>query len=350
MTGIFGAESLKTAYETLLTYKPDYGNVIVVADNRFVDRLKNIVPSGKVYGVPGGEECKSLAEIEKLWKHLSENGVTRHSLLIAVGGGSVTDMAGFAASCFKRGIDTAYIPTTVLGAVDAAIGGKTGINFCGLKNEIGTFHNPVAVVMVPELWNSLDDEQLASGYGEVLKTALLEGKQQTLQALMVADALAEGVKHPFSMELIRSCAEFKKNVVEKDPYDLGLRKQLNLGHTFAHALESYARRRELSLSHGHAVAIGLLAMAIMSHDITGLKAEWVDCIADALKKVYIPFSWRCDDIDELAGYMHHDKKNFSDDSIKFVLLEAPGIPTIDCNASERQIQQALELTKDYLGV
>ena len=140
-----------------------------------------------------------------------------------------------------------------------AIGGKTAINFAGIKNEIGAFHQPRAVVLVPELWRTLPYEQLASGYGEILKTALLQGPDQTRQALLAGQHLADGDQDPFPLELVLGCARFKQKIVGQDPHDQGLRRQLNLGHTYGHAIESYGNANGRPISHGHAVAIGLVA-------------------------------------------------------------------------------------------
>lgn len=348
MTEILHSHTLEEAYRALLPHSRD-GRAITVADAVFCDEIGSFLPQHDFIAIPGGEECKDLEMAAAIWRRLSESGVTRHSLLVAIGGGSITDMAGFAASCFKRGIDTAYIPTTVLGAVDAAIGGKTAINFCGLKNEIGTFHQPVAVAMVPELWSRLDYPQLASGFGEVLKTAFLQGETYARQALRTAEKLADGCGEIFSGEQIAACACFKQKIVAEDPCDNGVRRQLNLGHTFAHALESYARKRNLTLSHGNAVALGMVAMSVLSNRLMNFAEHWIYGIANAVKEVFPPFRWRCADFEELYGYMLHDKKNRCSTEVSFVLLDAPGHPCCDCRVEKQQIRAALEITKDCLG-
>lgn len=346
MTEIFTADTLKEALMTLRGYSRD-GRMLVVCDSRFAAMLDREMGDGNIYAVDGGECCKTPEEVLRLWQWLTGHRAMRSSLLTVIGGGSVTDMAGFSASCFKRGIDTAYIPTTLLSAADAAIGGKTGINFCGLKNEIGSFHQPVAIGMLPALWQSLPYTELASGYGEILKTALLQSAEATEQVLTAGLQLADrGTMTDASR--VAECARFKQSIVEQDPLESGLRKILNLGHTFAHAFESMARRRQLTLTHGHAVAIGLVAMAALSVMTQNLDGKWVERVASIVKEVYPPFVWRCDDFDELYGYMLHDKKNTRPGSVSFTLLRSPGIALIDMSADRADVKSALEIAADML--
>lgn len=345
MTRILTASSLDAAFELLLGLSGN-GECIAVADSRFAPLLPD------AWCVAGGEGCKTLGKVEALWRFLQRQGATRRSMLVAVGGGSITDMAGFAASCFKRGIDTAYIPTTILAAVDASIGGKTAINFGGLKNEIGTFHQPSAIVMVPELWQSLPYSELANGYGEILKTAMLQGHEAFVQAQLAAQRLVDGHEAPFSFELIKGCAEFKQRIVEQDPFDRSIRRNLNLGHTFGHALEalSLSGQRQAPLSHGHAVAIGLVAMACLSNEVAGFAGKWVDRIAAIVRGVYPPYSWSCPQADEVIGLMGHDKKNVVTGQPLFILLSDIGSPLPPRSATAPQIRTALDITRDLLAI
>lgn len=342
MTDILTSPTLEAALTALRPLSRN-DEMLTVADARF-----DI--AGALH-ICGGESCKSLAKVTQVWQWLEEKEATRRSLLAIVGGGSLTDMAGFAGACFKRGMDTAYVPTTLLAAVDAAIGGKTAVNFNGLKNEIGAFHMPRAVVMVPQLWLTLPAREIASGYGELLKTALLDSEAFAMQAIGVGDDIAAGDgKYMIPGELVGRCAEFKQSIVIQDPRDEGIRRSLNLGHTFAHALESYARRRHLPLTHGHAVAIGLLCMSVLSHLKAGLSGIWTEKIAGIVNSLYEPFVWNCNDTDELLHYMHHDKKNHHAGHISFVLLKTPGNPILDFNADDADIRAILDITRDYLHI
>lgn len=351
MTQILSAESLAQAIGMAQPFSRN-GHMLAVADNLFTHQLETSLPRQDIFAVEGGEQCKTPSAVEQVWQWLVARGATRSTLLLVVGGGSVTDMAGFAAACFKRGIDTAYVPTTLLAAADASIGGKTGINYQGLKNAIGAFHQPVAVVMTPSVWHTLPGDELASGYGEILKTALLRSEDAAMDALRAGKGLAQCSRReemPVTAEMVEACAAFKQHIVEQDPYESGLRKQLNLGHTFAHSLESYARRRNLVLTHGHAVAIGLVAMAALSNMTLGLPGKWVEMTASVVRELYTPFVWKCDDFDELYGYMCQDKKNGIIGKVSFTLIHAPGRPAIDCAATPADVRAALEIAADAIA-
>lgn len=349
MTEITEAPNLKSAVEGLRSLSRD-GEAFVICDSIFFDEIGTFHPHQDIFCIPGGEVSKGIGKAEEVWRWLTEKRASRRSLLVSIGGGSITDLSGFVASCFKRGMDVAYVPTTVLASVDAAIGGKTGINFCGLKNEIGTFHMPKAVVMVPRLLDTLDYSQLASGYGEVLKTALLRGKEATVEALNVGYELSETHRNPFTAKIMRESGAFKQHIVGIDPYEKDERRQLNLGHTFAHGLESYARKRGEVLSHGHAVAIGLVAMSVLSHIELNLDTSLINNLAGVVKAVFKPYEWLCGDFSELWEYMLHDKKNTVRGKVDFVLLQEVGKPVCGFHAAHDNVRDALEITKDYLGM
>ncbi|MGM9863742.1 MAG: 3-dehydroquinate synthase family protein [Lepagella sp.] len=359
MTQVLTAESLSEALQKLRTFSGN-GQLLTVVDSRLSALGSQFSFSSQLstLNCEGGEECKTPAHVERVWQWLGERGATRSSLVVALGGGSITDMAGFAAACFKRGVPTANIPTTLLGAVDAAIGGKTAINFAGIKNEIGAFHQPRAVVLVPELWRTLPYEQLASGYGEILKTALLQGPDQTRQALLAGQHLADGDQDPFPLELVLGCARFKQKIVGQDPHDQGLRRQLNLGHTFGHAIESYGNANGRPISHGHAVAIGLVAaLALSTLKFSEARAvsscntrhSTLYSVVASVREVFPPYPLGCKDFDALVDLMAHDKKNAIAGHPLFVLLPAPGQPVLDVPASIADIRASLDITCDLLS-
>ena len=197
---------------------------------------------------------KTLESLAHVWEELGTGGATRHSLLINIGGGMVTDLGGFAASTFKRGINYINIPTTLLAMVDASVGGKTGINFRGLKNEIGVFNNASTVILDTQFLKTLDAENICSGYAEMLKHGLISDEK------MWAELMNFELEQPDLKQLSRMVADsvaVKERIVTEDPTEKGIRKALNLGHTVGHAFESFALKRQPVL-HGYAVAWGLI--------------------------------------------------------------------------------------------
>ncbi|MBR6686806.1 MAG: 3-dehydroquinate synthase, partial [Paludibacteraceae bacterium] len=220
--------------------------------------LKN----AKVYTMPCGDHYKTIDTVVDIWKFLGENGGTRKSMLINLGGGVVTDLGGFVANTFKRGISFINIPTTLLSMVDAAVGGKTGINFNGLKNEIGVINPAKTVVIYPDFLRSLDTENLLSGYAEMLKHGLLSSKEE-MNKLSKFDA--RNPNFELLAELIETSIEVKANIVKQDPTEKGIRKALNLGHTIGHAFESYSHEIDKPILHGYAVAWGLIGELFLSY-------------------------------------------------------------------------------------
>ena len=264
---------------------------VLVADERVL-ALHPYEAGGRVITVPPGEGAKTLEVVERLW---GDFGIGREGMVVAFGGGSTTDVAGFAAATYKRGVRWQAVPTTLTGMVDAAIGGKTGINTADGKNLVGAFHFPQAVAIDPTYLSTLPEEERRAGMAEVVKTGLLAGQEVWSQP---------------EIEMIRSCAAFKAGVVLSDPYEReGHRTILNLGHTFAHALEAGSGYR---VRHGDAVALGLLAALRLSGQSTDvveevLRPEPVDADPEA--------AW---------GALKKDKKGEG----VFVLLEEPGRPVV----------------------
>jgi 3-dehydroquinate synthetase/shikimate kinase len=256
-----------------------------------------------------GEEAKTLAALGRLWEELR---LDRGGTLVALGGGCTTDAAGFAASAYLRGIAWVPVPTTLVGQVDAAIGGKTGVNLPGGKNLVGAFHWPAATVVDPSLLATLPEAERRAGTAEVVKTGLLAG--QPLWELP-------------EPELVRRCAAYKAAVCLRDPHDRGPRHALNLGHTFAHALEAAAGYEEVT--HGRAVALGLLAALRLS----GLDDEPVRRLLDP-RPVRV-------DRERAWAALRRDKKA-SDGRLRLVLLDAPGRPRWDVELPEADVRAALD--------
>jgi shikimate kinase/3-dehydroquinate synthase len=273
------------------------GRCVVVADENVLE-LHSPPVDGPTFGLPAGEEAKTLAVVERLWKEI---GAGRDSRLIAFGGGSTTDVAGFVAATYLRGIPWVAVPTTLTGMVDAAIGGKTGINTDDGKNLAGAFHFPEAVVIDPAYLKTLPDAERRAGMAEVVKTGLLAGEQVW--------SLGEE-------EMIRACAAYKAGVVLSDPFEReGRRTVLNLGHTFAHAIETGSG---YTVGHGEAVALGLLAALRLSR----LDASVVE---EILRPELVAA-----DLDAAWAALKRDKKGEG----VFVLLEAPGRPVVTSVSDE----------------
>lgn len=294
-----------------------------------------------------GDESKNIDTLSYVWSQLVENGATRNSLLVNIGGGMVTDLGGFAAATFKRGIRFMNVPTTLLGAVDAAVGGKTGINFCGLKNEIGAFCEASHVVISPKFYATLPADEVISGYGEVIKHGLLNSRGELAKVLAFDVAAADAAA---MMDVLRESVEVKRRIVAADPTEKGLRKALNLGHTVGHAFEALAMERGEHIAHGVAVAQGLVADLVLSHLIFGFPSEILHQVVDYVKSNYPAPRIDCKDYPQLIELMRHDKKNSSADSINFSLLAAPGEVKLDTVVGKEQIEAALDIMRDLLGV
>lgn len=297
--------------------------------------------------VESGDTNKNIDALRHIWDQMQQLGATRKSLLVNVGGGMITDIGGFAAATFKRGIRFFNVPTTLLSAVDAAVGGKTGINFGGLKNEIGVFCDADAVVISTSWLATLPTDELRSGYAEMLKHGLIDSAAEYRKLLEFDIAAADFTG---LLPLVERSVMVKKRVVEEDPREHGIRRALNLGHTAGHAFESLAMRRNRPVPHGYAVAWGLVVDLILSHMRLGFPSELVHELAGYVRRVYGVIPVKCDDYPELMELMSHDKKNASPGAINFTLLDEPGAVHIDCIVETREIEAALDLFRDLLGI
>lgn len=284
---------------------------------------------------------KDLDTLASVWKALGDGGATRHSCLINLGGGMVTDLGGFAASTFKRGIDFINIPTTLLAMVDASVGGKTGINFNGLKNEIGVFNDSKFVILDTKFLKTLDEKNINSGYAEMLKHGLIS------QETMWAELVSFDLRHPDLEQLQRMVADsvqVKERIVKEDPKEHGIRKALNLGHTFGHAFESWALKRTPVL-HGYAVAYGLIPELYLSVTKTGFPQDKMRQTFQFIRENYGTLGITSDDYPELIELMHHDKKNTAG-TINFTLLGGIGDIKINQTATEEEIKEALDFFRE----
>jgi 3-dehydroquinate synthase len=304
------------------------------------------IKTAKKFSIPAGDEYKNLQTLSSVWEFLSKNGANRKSLLINLGGGMLTDLGGFAASTFKRGIRFVNIPTTLLGAVDAAVGGKTGINFNGLKNEIGAFTPAIAVLIDSNFFRTLDTTNLLSGYAEMLKHALLDSPQ-TLNSILQFDL--EYIDYQQLNNFLLESVLIKERIVEKDPAEQGTRKALNLGHTFGHAFESLSHELKQSAPHGYAVAWGLVCELYLSFVKLNFDKDILSKIMRFIKENYGVFLFSCNQYERLFELMQHDKKNESR-SINFSLLKAVGEIEINQTSDRKEIAEVLDFYRDYSGI
>lgn len=297
--------------------------------------------------VRAGEDAKSIEELSRVWRQLDRAGMTRSSLIINLGGGVVTDLGGFAAATFKRGIRFVNIPTSVLGAVDASYGSKTGINFDGAKNQIGVFADPEATIISSIYFNTLTTTQILSGYAEMLKHALLDSRG-TLDRLLAFSPVYPQFDSERMLPLIEASSEVKRKVVSEDPRETGPRKVLNLGHTVGHAIESLALSRQSAVAHGYAVAWGCVTALILSHLELGFPSDILHKFADYVLTNFGAWPLTCDDYPALLEYMRKDKKNKGDGKISFTLLTDVGQAQTDCACSEERIEAALDIYRDLM--
>ena len=284
---------------------------------------------------------KTLETVASVWTAMGEGGGTRHSLMVNLGGGMVTDLGGFAASTFKRGIKYINIPTTLLSMVDASVGGKTGINFNGLKNEIGVFNSPETVIIDTEFLKTLDHNNICSGYAEMLKHGLISNEDNYAELLQFD---LDNVDYRHLGEMVGTSVAIKERVVEEDPFEHGIRKALNLGHTAGHAFESWALVRSPFL-HGYAVAWGIVCELYLSAVLLGFPTAHLHQTVRFIRETYGHLSFTCKDYDRLLDYIRHDKKNVGG-QVNFTLLADIGQIRLDCHASREQICEALDFLRE----
>jgi 3-dehydroquinate synthase len=296
--------------------------------------------------VGAGDVHKTLDTLASVWQQLSDNGATRHSLLLNLGGGMITDLGGFAAATFKRGISYINIPTTLLAMVDAAVGGKTGINFNGLKNEIGVFAPPSSILIDTRFLRSLDRQNLLSGYAEMLKHGLISTEEHWAELLRFD---LNRIYYELLQDLVGKSVKVKEEIVRKDPYEYGSRKALNLGHTVGHAFESLALETGQPILHGYAVAWGIACELYLSHTKAGFPADKMRQTIRFIQEKYGAFHIDCKRYEDLYAFMLHDKKNRAG-SINFTLLEDIGRIAINQTADKETIFGMFDFYRECMGI
>lgn len=294
----------------------------------------------------GSEDIhKNLETLAYVWTALGDQGATRHSLLINLGGGMVTDLGGFAASTFKRGIQYINIPTTLLAMVDASVGGKTGINFNGLKNEIGVFSPAEYVLIDTAFLKSLDTQNLLSGYAEMLKHGIISTTEHWSELLNFD---MNSIDYQALQVLVAHSVNIKEDIVSKDPFEKNIRKALNLGHTIGHAFESLALENNRPVLHGYAVAWGIICEIYFSHIRVGFPKDKLRQTIQFIKENYGVLTFDCKQYDRLYEFMTHDKKN-SAGIINFTLMGEIGDIRINQSANKEEIFEILDFYRETMG-
>lgn len=321
------------------------GKVFVVTEENvyklWFDKLP-LLKSLPLVVLPSGEENKKLTSVELVWEFLGRMGADRKSLLVNVGGGMLTDLGGFAASTFKRGIDFVNVPTTLLSQVDASVGGKTGINFRGLKNEIGTFNVPRSVIISSVFLQTLGKRDLLSGFAEMIKHGLIYSSEHFYELCNID---FDNVDLKSFHEIIRHSVQVKEYFVLEDPTEKNIRKALNFGHTVGHALESLLLEQQRPVLHGYAVAWGMMAELYLSQAICGLDPESSVDICEWIGSLYGNISITSGDFEALYELMGHDKKNEAG-KINFTLISSPGNFEINQECSKELIFESLRFLQN----
>ena len=341
-------EDLHSALSKILSsYEPD--QVCFVID----EQVRGIIEASK--GLIGLKCCtlsvseseKTLETVQKIWDFFFSIGLTRRGVVVAIGGGVLTDLVGFAAATYKRGVDCINVPTTLLAMVDASTGGKTGFNYHGLKNSIGVFAPPVETLIWPGWLQTLPAKEILNGFAEMLKTGLIEPSDVRSQH---SDGLWEALLR-YDIErmpiealtpLIRRCVAVKEAIVAADPKEEGLRKVLNFGHTFGHALEELSLSAEAGLSHGYAVLYGMIAELYLSVTKLGCEREVLQQLTQIMLHAYGKPACKCSDRERLIALMKQDKKNERAAEINVTLLRAVGSPAINQTITADEAAEAWE--------
>lgn len=325
-----------------LIERKKYSTLFVLVDEntfehcypKFIQNFKT-TKSLEMIKITSGEINKNLETCIRVWNEITELGGDRKSLLITLGGGVITDLGGFVASCFKRGIDFVNIPTTLLSMVDASVGGKTGVDLGVLKNQIGVFANPEMVLIDTEYLTTVSEREIKSGMAEIIKYGLtydikLFNKIKQYKSINISDLIFRSI-------------EIKNNVVQQDPKEQNLRKILNFGHTLGHAIESFFLKSEnkKNLTHGEAIAIGMVCESYLSSKLLGFSFEKVNEIKKVILTIYDKTTLLKEDFHKIMELLKHDKKNING-QVNFVLLNDYEDYQLNCKVPVNLIEHSME--------
>ena len=346
----FDDENFRELKSFLQNNKDNYSSYFILTDSNVhshclasvltkIEEFKEL----EILEIEPGESQKSIEIAAQLWDTLLEMKADKKALMINIGGGVITDIGGFIAGTYKRGIDYINLPRSLLGAVDAAIGGKTGLDFNGLKNQIGVMYNSQGVFVNPVFFDSLPDDEFYSGLAECIKHMLI-----ALPELWNTFLTWEKSHREFVVEFLPAMVQVKVDIVTKDPYEKNERQYLNYGHTIGHALESHSINCGIEIKHGVAVAWGIIAENMLAKDLGYLDASTNDTIANCIKKSFVFQPVPQDFVEPMIEICTHDKKN-ENGEIRFSFLQAPGKIVAKQKASVEQIKTAIANTVAFLA-
>lgn len=327
------------AFAHLSTLISNYKDFFLLTDDNiykiYSSLIASLLPEKEIYKIviPSGEDSKSIENVMFIWNELHESNAGRDSLLINLGGGTISDIGGFAASCYKRGIDFINVPTTLLAMTDASIGGKNGINFRNRKNQIGLFSIPKSIIINPFFLKTLPQRDLLSGLAEMMKYAF------------IADASFFDLNTDNYLDFIEKAATTKDDIVNLDFKESGLRKMLNFGHTIGHALEAFYLDKDNYLTHGEAVALGMYSSLFLSVKYCGLDEKWLFFYELWFKGNYNFLNLKGFDLESIFSLISHDKKN-KGGKPQFVLISAPEKPVIDVKVDDNDIKESILILKN----
>jgi len=324
----------KTGKKACIVTDDKVGPLYAEAVKEVLEKCKNEV---YIFTFPNGEENKNLDTIGKIYEELIENHFQRGDFLVALGGGVVGDMTGYAAATYLRGIDFIQMPTTLLSQVDSSVGGKTGVDFKQYKNMVGAFKMPKLVYMNLKMLETLDERQFYSGFAEAMKSALIKDAHYYEWLIEMMYEICDKDMAILEELVVKSC-NIKRMVVEKDPYEKGDRALLNLGHTIGHAIEKY---KNFTLLHGECVALGCVAAAFISWKKELLSMDEYYEIRDMFVPFNLPISIEDIDIEEILKITKSDKKMVQN-QIRFVLLKKIGKAVVDTTVTDDEIREALK--------
>lgn len=332
-------------YLNLILVEKNYSKIFILVDTntneycleKFLPELSTTL-AVEIIEIEPGEINKNLSTCVQLWEILSEFGADRKSVLINLGGGVITDIGGFVASTFKRGIDFIHVPTSLLSMVDAAIGGKNGVDLGALKNQIGVFRYPKAVLIDTVFLDTLPTQQMRSGLAEMIKHGLIQNAEHFNQLKKLNELTTDDLNH-----LIYESVLIKNYFVEQDPEEKNIRKALNFGHTLGHAIESYFLNHPHNdmLLHGEAIAIGIVLESHIALQKGHLSLEAFQEIKNLILHVFDKIIFRMEDINKICTFLTHDKKSEAGE-IKWTLLDKIGSFSINQSVSQDEIVLAFE--------
>jgi 3-dehydroquinate synthase len=344
----FNEEGSNSLNQFIEEFQPS--KIAFITDTNTSKFCKNLLISKLVFkseiieiSINQGEENKNLETCMQVWNQLSNNNFDRKSLLINLGGGVVTDLGGFVAATFLRGISFINIPTSLLAMVDASVGGKTGIDLGVLKNQVGVMANPKMVIIDTIYLKTLPEKQFNSGISEALKHGLIHSESHW-NKLAVEQI---NIDNSGLSEIIYESIQIKSNIVDQDYNETNLRKSLNFGHTLGHAIESYSLsgKKNKPLLHGEAIAIGMVLEAFLSHIYLGFPKNTVDEIKAVFKIYFSTVYFENESIRDIISYLIFDKKN-NNQQVNFVLLKKIGIPVLNIQVADSHILDAFEYYLD----